>query len=165
MMERRMKRKFHVRCEAGENLEITSKSYLSLSDLADLGTVMGNVYHTKEEMIDCVNAFYEGMVQRSEEMKRHPDYKTGENYAYLGLPPCFLIFDEYVAFFEMLGTKESVSLLSQLKKIVMLGRQAGYFLIVAAAPAALSVMPADCSVSYNRIIPYVIHCHNLSAHS
>mgnify|MGYP002566287446 CR=1 FL=1 len=100
-------------------------------DLADLGTVMGNVYHTKEEMIDCVNAFYEGMVQRSEEMKRHPNYKTGENYAYLGLPPCFLIFDEYVAFFEMLGTKESVSLLSQLKKIVMLGRQAGYFLIVA----------------------------------
>ena len=101
------------------------------SDLADLGTVMPNVYHTKEEMIDCVNAFYEGMVQRSEEMKRHPNYKTGENYAYLELPPCFLIFDEYVAFFEMLGTKESVSLLSQLKKIVMLGRQAGYFLIVA----------------------------------
>ena len=25
-------------------------------DLADLGTVMGNVYHTKEEMIDSVNA-------------------------------------------------------------------------------------------------------------
>ena len=93
------------------------------SDLADLGTVMPNIYHTKEEMIDCVNAFYEGMVRRSEEMKRHPNYKSGENYAYLGLPPCFLIFDEYVAFFEMLGTKESVSLLSQLKKIVMLGRQ------------------------------------------
>ena len=74
------------------------------SDLADLGTVMPNVYHTKEEMIDCVNAFYEGMVRRSEEMKRHQNYKTGENYAYLGLPPCFLIFDEYVAFFEMLGT-------------------------------------------------------------
>ena len=31
----------------------------------------------------------------------------------------------------MLGTKESMSLLSQLKKIVMLGRKAGYFLIVA----------------------------------
>lgn len=65
------------------------------ADLADLGIVMGNVYHTKEEMIDCVNAFYEGMAQRSEEMKQHPNYKTGENYAYLGLPPCFLIFDEY----------------------------------------------------------------------
>ena len=31
----------------------------------------------------------------------------------------------------MLTTKESTALLSQLKKIVMLGRQAGYFLIVA----------------------------------
>lgn len=101
------------------------------ADLADLGTVMKNVYHTKEDMINCVNSFYEGMVSRSEEMKQHPNYKTGENYAYLGLAPHFLIFDEYVAFFEMLGAKESMNLLSQLKKIVMLGRQAGYFLIVA----------------------------------
>ena len=103
------------------------------ADLADLGTVMENVYHTKEEMIDCVIAFYEGMVQRSEEMKRHPNYKTDENYAYLVLPPCFLIFDEYVAFFEMLGTKESVGLLSQLKKIVMLGRQAVFSLSLPAS--------------------------------
>ena len=101
------------------------------ADLADLGTVMGNVYHTKDDMIDCVNAFYEGMVTRSEEMKLHPNYRTGKNYAYLGLAPQFLIFDEYVAFLEMLTTKESTALLSQLKKIVMLGRQAGYFLIVA----------------------------------
>ena len=101
------------------------------ADLADLGTAMPNVYHTKEEMINCVNSFYDGMVSRSEEMKQHPNYKTGENYAYLGLAPHFLIFDEYVAFFEMLGAKESMNLLSQLKKIVMLGRQAGYFLIVA----------------------------------
>ena len=34
------------------------------ADLADLGTVMPNVYHTKEEMIACVNSFYEGMVSR-----------------------------------------------------------------------------------------------------
>ncbi|MEO2190413.1 FtsK/SpoIIIE domain-containing protein [[Clostridium] innocuum] len=101
------------------------------ADLADLGTVLPHVYHDRDSMIDCVNTFYEGMITRSAEMKQHPRYKTGENYAYLGLPPCFLIFDEYVAFLEMLGTKESMSLLSQLKKIVMLGRQAGYFLIVA----------------------------------
>lgn len=40
----------------------------------------------------------------------------------------------------MLGTKESVSLLSQLKKIVMLGRQAGYFLIVAASVQTQSIL-------------------------
>ena len=126
-----MKRKFHVRCEAGENLEITSKSYLSLSDLADLGTVMDKVYYKKEDMIDCVNGFYDGMVARSEAMKLMPNYKTGQNYAYLGLAPHFLVFDEYVAFMECLNTKESIAVLSQLKKIVMLGRQAGYFLILA----------------------------------
>jgi DNA segregation ATPase FtsK/SpoIIIE and related proteins len=114
------------------------------ADLADLGTVMGNVYHTKEEMIDCVNAFYEGMVQRSEEMKRHPNYKTGENYAYLGLLPCFLIFDEYVAFFEMLGTKESVSLLSQLKKIVMLGDKQDISL---SSPASVQTQSISRTVS------------------
>lgn len=101
------------------------------ADLADLGTVMSNVCYKKEDMISCINGFYDGMVARSEAMKLMPAYKTGENYAYLGLAPHFLIFDEYVAFMEMLGTKESIAVLSQLKKIVMLGRQAGYFLILA----------------------------------
>ena len=101
------------------------------ADLADLGTVMDRVYYKKEDMIDCVNAFYDGMVARSEAMKLMPNYKTGQNYAYLGLAPHFLIFDEYVAFMECLNTKESIAVLSQLKKIVMLGRQAGYFLILA----------------------------------
>ena len=39
-MERRMIGNYHVRCEAGEKLEITSKAYLSLfpSDLATYGS-------------------------------------------------------------------------------------------------------------------------------
>ena len=41
------------------------------------------------------------------------------------------IFDEYVAFMEMLTTKENAAVLNKLKQIVMLGRQAGYFLILA----------------------------------
>ena len=35
-----------------------SYTHLDVYKRQDLGTVMGNVYHTKEEMIDCVNAFY-----------------------------------------------------------------------------------------------------------
>lgn len=49
------------------------------------------------------------------------NYKTGKNYAYLGLPAHFLIFDEYVAFMEMLGTKENTAVMNKLKQIVMLG--------------------------------------------
>ena len=101
------------------------------ADLADLKTVMPNVYYKKDDMISCINNFYDEMMKRSEIMKAMSNYKTGENYAYLGLPANFLIFDEYVAFMEMLGTKENAAVLNKLKQIVMLGRQAGFFLILA----------------------------------
>ena len=101
------------------------------ADLADLSVVMPEVWYKKDDITACIDRFYDGMMARSEAMKLMENYRTGENYAYLGLSPHFLIFDEYVAFLEMLTTKESTALLSQLKKIVMLGRQAGYFLIVA----------------------------------
>ena len=72
------------------------------ADLADLETVLPEVYYRKEDIIDCIYRFYENMMKRSESMKQMNGYKTGENYSYLGLPPHFLIFDEYVAFMEML---------------------------------------------------------------
>ncbi|MFD1453138.1 FtsK/SpoIIIE domain-containing protein [Oceanobacillus sojae] len=101
------------------------------ADLADLMTVMSDVYYKKEDMMACIDQFYEDMMSRSEEMKQMEGYKTGENYAYLGLSPHFLIFDEYVAFMEMLASKESTAVLTKLKQIIMLGRQAGFFLILA----------------------------------
>lgn len=114
-------------------LHTTAKLYIldpKNADLADLETVMNNVYYRKDDMLTCINQFYEDMIIRSEEMKQHPDYKTGENYAYLGLPANFLIFDEYVAFMDMLG-RDSAEVINKLKQIVMLGRQAGFFLILA----------------------------------
>ncbi|MGX6979492.1 FtsK/SpoIIIE domain-containing protein [Vagococcus elongatus] len=115
-------------------LHTNSKLYIldpKNADLADLGSVMGNVYYRKEDMLSCIDLFYDEMMKRSEAMKKMEHYKTGESYAYLGLPAHFLIFDEYVAFMEMLGTKENTAVLNKLKQIVMLGRQAGFFLILA----------------------------------
>ena len=101
------------------------------ADLADLAAVMPDVYYKKEDMMACIDQFYADMMARSEEMKQMPNYKTGENYAYLGLSPHFLVFDEYVAFMEMLVSKENTAVLTKLKQIVMLGRQSGFFLILA----------------------------------
>ncbi|MFU0789110.1 MAG: FtsK/SpoIIIE domain-containing protein [Virgibacillus proomii] len=100
------------------------------ADLADLSAVMPDVYYKQENMTACIDQFYEDMMRRNEEMKNMPNYKTGENYAYLGLPARFLIFDEYTSFMEMIG-KESVKVMSKLKQVVMLGRQSGFFLILA----------------------------------
>lgn len=115
-------------------LQIESDLYIldpKNADLADLAVVLQNVHHKKEAMIACIDAFYNNMMTRSDDMKQMDTYKTGENYAYLGLSAQFLIFDEYVAFFEMLSKKESNEVLNKLKQIVMLGRQAGFFLILA----------------------------------
>ena len=101
------------------------------ADLADLSAVMPEVYYRKEDIAVCVSRFCDAMMQRSESMKSMQGYKTGENYAYLGLEPHFLVFDEYVAFMEMLNTREREDVLNKLKQIVMLGRQAGFFLILA----------------------------------
>ncbi len=99
------------------------------SDLADLGTVLPHVYFRKDEMISALNEFYEKMMDRTESMKQMEGYKTGNNYAYLGLKPYFLIFDEYVAFMDMIG-RESNEVMNKLKQIVMLGRQMGFFIIL-----------------------------------
>lgn len=99
------------------------------SDLADLAEVLPNVYYRKEEMIHALHQFYEEMMERTETMKQMEGYKTGKNYAYLGLKPYFLIFDEYVAFMDMIG-RESGEVMNKIKQIVMLGRQMGFFIIL-----------------------------------
>ena len=38
------------------------------ADLADLGSVMANVYYSKEDLLSCIETFYEEMMKRSEEM-------------------------------------------------------------------------------------------------
>ena len=90
------------------------------ADLADLSAVMPEVYYRKQDIAACVSRFCDAMMQRSESMKSMPGYTTGENYAYLGLEPHFLVFDEYVAFMEMLNTRERDDVLGKLKQIVML---------------------------------------------
>ena len=51
------------------------------ADLADLETVLPEVYYRKEDIIDCIYRFYENMMKRSESMKQMNGYKTGENYS------------------------------------------------------------------------------------
>lgn len=46
-----MKRKFHVRCESGEKVEITSKSYLSIYDFDHGGKSIEMPIKYKKEML------------------------------------------------------------------------------------------------------------------
>lgn len=103
------------------------------ADLADLAEVMpaSTVFSRKNGIEMTLRKAVEDMHKRSEEMKEMPGYKTGGNYRDVGLPPVFIVFDEYVAFMEMLDMKEKQAVLENMKQLTMLGRQAGYFLILA----------------------------------
>lgn len=103
------------------------------ADLADLEEVFpGKVYSKKTGILMCLRKSVDGMMERMDEMKKMPNYKTGENYAYYGLKPVFIFFDEYVAFMDLLDMKERNEASSYMKQLVMLGRQAGYFLVLGA---------------------------------
>ncbi|MCY9343112.1 coupling conjugation protein ConQ [Bacillus inaquosorum] len=103
------------------------------ADLADLEEVLPKkVYSQKNGILMCLRKSVDGMMERMDEMKQMPNYKTGENYAYLGLKPVFIFFDEYVAFMDLLDMKERNEALYYMKQLVMLGRQAGYFLVLGA---------------------------------
>ncbi|QDI92489.1 DNA translocase FtsK [Salicibibacter halophilus] len=104
------------------------------ADLADLETVMPErtVFSKSNGIMMTLRKSVEAMHQRSEDMKQLPDYQTGSNYADVGLPPVFIVFDEFVAFMEMLEPQDKMKALEYMKQLVMLGRQMGYFLILAA---------------------------------
>ncbi|MBB6449758.1 hypothetical protein HNR44_001736 [Geomicrobium halophilum] len=104
------------------------------ADLADLETVMPDktVFSKSNGIMMTLRKSVEDMHQRSEDMKQMPNYQTGSNYADVGLQPVFIVFDEFVAFMEMLEPQDKMKALEYMKQLVMLGRQMGYFLILAA---------------------------------
>ena len=101
------------------------------ADLSFLSRIMPDVHYDTESIMECVEAFYEGMEARYDEMQEHPDFRMGANYAKVGLTPHFLIFDEYVAFMDTLAKKEWEEVMKLIRIIIMKGRQAGYFIILA----------------------------------
>ncbi|MEC1183142.1 FtsK/SpoIIIE domain-containing protein [Bacillus altitudinis] len=103
------------------------------ADLADLEEVLeGKVFSRKNGIMMTLRKSVEDMMQRMDDMKNHPNYRTGENYSYLGYKPVFIIFDEYVAFMDMLTFQERETAIQDIKQIIMLGRQMGFFLIAGA---------------------------------
>ena len=101
------------------------------ADLSFLSRIMTDVHYSTESIMECVETFYEGMEARYDEMQEHPDFRMGANYAKVGLTPHFLIFDEYVAFMDTLAKKEWEEVMKLIRIIIMKGRQAGYFIILA----------------------------------
>jgi DNA segregation ATPase FtsK/SpoIIIE-like protein len=71
------------------------------------------------------------MEERFKYMKSLPNYESGRNYAYYKMPPHFIIFDEWKAFYSMLDYQNQNRVGIAVQQLVMKARQAGVFLILA----------------------------------
>lgn len=104
-----------------------------LADLSDIPVFEGKVFYGKGEMmIRCLEDAVKRMEQRFAAMKAMPNYRSGKNYAYYGMPPEFIIFDEWKAFYGSLGRdfKNIDRVNNAVQQITMKARQAGVFLIL-----------------------------------
>lgn len=141
----------HARFRAGESLEITSKDYLSLSyfiqillrafakmgadirigdakysDLLDMKKFFPHVYGDPKEISTMVKATVQEMNDRYKHVKTLDNYKSGKDFTYYKLKPIVVILDEYVAWISSYTVKkERDEILSDLRQIILKGRQVG----------------------------------------
>ncbi len=101
------------------------------ADLADLCMIMPNVVHEQEEILAMLHEGVKEMNTRYRTIKEREDYQTGHDFSYYKLPPIVIIIDEYVALVDNLVKKEKDQFKSDLAQIVLKGRQAGVFIILA----------------------------------
>ncbi|HAO5955135.1 TPA: DNA translocase FtsK [Listeria monocytogenes] len=102
------------------------------SDLADFEVLFEDVQTETDAILRMLEKVVKEMERRYEEMKQHPNYRTGQNYSAYEMKPYILILDEYVAFQSLLTKKVDKELFSMcMQQIILKGRQAGVFLILA----------------------------------
>lgn len=100
------------------------------ASIAGLERVLPDVHYMIEDIGVCIGKFYDDMMERMAEIKAKSGDKLENDYRDCGMRPHFLIIDEYVAYLEMFPKKEWEDIVSLMKKIVLLGRQAGFFLML-----------------------------------
>lgn len=125
-------------------LDIKAKLFIvdaKNAGLAGLEMILPDVFFDPEDIRECMYRFYDAMMDRMEEMRKRPDYTPMSDYRNFDMAPNFLVFDEYVAYMEMRSKKEWEEDISVLKKIILLGRQAGFFVILTCQRPDAKYMP------------------------
>lgn len=101
------------------------------SSLADYKNILPDVSVTPDGIIKNVRACVSIMEQRQKEIKTDRRYVSGWDFTHYDLPPVILVLDEYVAFADSLTKKEKDEFKALVMQIVLKGREAGVFVLLA----------------------------------
>lgn len=101
------------------------------SSLTDYRMVLPHVASDVSGIMALVEECVQVMQQRYQEIKDRPDYMPGQDFTHYHMQPIVLFFDEYTAYVSMLDRKEKEIFKQNLNQIVLKGREAGVFVILA----------------------------------
>lgn len=115
------------------DVDICDPKQSDFVSLAKAPVFKERVFSEKETMIACLRDNVAYMENRYEYMTNHAENQVGKKYSDYGLRPKFIVFDEWAAFISLIDNdyklvNEVTQLLTQ---IVLKGRQAGVFMILA----------------------------------
>lgn len=116
--------------ELGFECEICDFKMSDMSFFDAVPSFKGHVFDTKNGIDMCVRKFRENMEARKIELKELSGGKSGLDYRDFDMKPRALFFDEYVAYLSSLNFKESDKMMENLKQIILLGRQLGFYLVM-----------------------------------
>lgn len=124
-------------------IDICDPKNADLADLSSIPVFKGHIFYgSGDTMIRCLENGVKEMEKRFKHMKSLPNYESGKNYAFYGLPPHFIIFDEWKAFYGTLDYKTKDRVDQAVQQLVMKARQAGVFLILATQRPDAADFPA-----------------------
>jgi hypothetical protein len=114
------------------------------SALASLNDTLPGVFIEGNKIMQNMRETYENMIKRFDTIRARDDYMAGKDFTYYKLRPVVVIIDEFVALQQSFMKKEDKEKFSYyLRQIVLMGREAGYFLILTTQRPDASFMPGD----------------------
>ncbi|GAK30764.1 DNA segregation ATPase FtsK/SpoIIIE [Weissella oryzae SG25] len=118
--------------KAGVDLKIADPKRTDLASLSRTKPLKGRVFYTNDRILSEFEKFNQEMLDRADEYQQILKDKDGMgNYREYGLKAHFFVFDEFVAFINMLDYRGQDNVQKILASITMLGRQLGFFVITA----------------------------------
>lgn len=101
------------------------------SSLSDYRLILPDVAVDSEGIMENVQRCVDMMEQRFSWVKDRSDYVPGQDFSAYGLPPVVLLIDEYTAFVSVLDKKDRDQFKTLVSQIVLKGREAGVFVLLA----------------------------------
>ncbi|MBK0036044.1 MULTISPECIES: hypothetical protein [unclassified Enterococcus] len=114
----------------GFKCEICDFKMADMSYFQTIPSFNGHVFDTKNGIDMCIRKFREDMEERKVELKELSGGQSGLDYRDFKMTPRVLFFDEYVAYLSSLDFKEQNKIMENLKQIILLGRQLGFYLVM-----------------------------------